>query len=342
MVRLLPRHGWARYLLAASCVAVVGWGLGAASLRAQTRDPRFALLVGISDYPGDEHDLAGGPLNDVMLMRNLLVNTLGFPEENVLTVTDRDGTRANIERAFRTHLRLAGKAGVAVFYFSGHGTQVPNDNDDAEADGLDEAIVTRGSAPEAFALMRDDALGSLVGSLGVDRVLVLLDNCFSGTGTRGASRQVRWRDIAGGLAVPGALQPARRVAGRRPIAKRIPKDVVARLPSDPAGPMTETAAGSATGPMTHILISASAEDEISLNVPLVMDDGSEFAVGLLTAALYSELHNVDLRRTTFIDLASGLRRTARGVAARLQESPQTPQLEGARQGMTIGAYLAAP
>jgi hypothetical protein len=314
---------------------------GAMPVHLASRDDRFALLVGISDYPGEEYDLGGGPLNDVMLMKDLLVNTFGFAEENILTLTDEAATKANIARAFRTHLAQAGSDGVAVFYFSGHGTQVPNEEGgDTELDSLDEAVVTRGSAPESVALIRDDELGSLVEWLGNSRALVLLDNCYSGTGTRGAARPLKWRDVAGDLPLPTDLKTTPGISHAR-VSKRITKEAATRLFRDTAFDATlPSRAGS--GPVTHILISASAENEVSLNVPLVTGDGTEVSVGLLTAALYRELHNVDIHKTTFAALVTSMRSTTRSVAARMHEAPQTPQVEGAQQGRTLGAYLGAP
>ena len=65
-------------------------------------------------------------------------------------------------------------------------------------------------------------------------------------------------------------------------------------------------------------------------------------MGLLTMALYREAQERDLKHMTFAELVGSLRVTTRRVAARMQEAPQTPQIEGREQRSTLGAYLQRP
>ena len=63
------------------------------------------------------------------------------------------------------------------FHYSGHGTQVPTDNDDPEVDGLDEAIV-----PVDMNLIVDDDLRLIFCQLPLGaRMTMLADCCHSGT-----------------------------------------------------------------------------------------------------------------------------------------------------------------
>ncbi|MFO0750062.1 MAG: caspase family protein [Myxococcota bacterium] len=78
---------------------------------------------------------------------------------------------------------------MALFHYSGHGQQIPDDDAD-EVDGYDESLVpydNRGTKDGSNHL-RDDELGQLVKELGAhtDNIVVTLDSCHSGTGTRGA------------------------------------------------------------------------------------------------------------------------------------------------------------
>jgi hypothetical protein len=296
---------------------------------------RYALLVGISDYPGEDQDLGGGPLNDVALMTDLLVNRLGFPRSNILILTDEQATWLNIVTGFSAHLSRADRDGVALFYYSGHGAQLPNVGADREGDDMDEVIVTYGSAPGRITPFRDDELGLLTGFLRTDRVLVVLDNCYSGTGTRGGRSSVRWRDIAREVSLPSTLRQLDNKAPRA-IGKRLTNDAVARMGIEPASGLEPRVLDE---PRTHVLLAASAENEVSLNVPFTMDDGSRAAVGLFTAALYTELAEADLATTSFSDLATALRTTSRRVTARLGEAPQTPRAEGARRDAFVGPFL---
>lgn len=96
----------------------------------------YALVVGIETYQQPGIISLPGCANDAELMRQALMDKFGFPAENIVTVLNAQATRAGIETAFRTQLIERAQPGdVVVFYYSGHGTQVPDDNGD-EADGV--------------------------------------------------------------------------------------------------------------------------------------------------------------------------------------------------------------
>ena len=301
---------------------------------------RFAVLVGISDYPGTEEDLGGGPLNDVKLMADLLVNKFGFDPSDILMLTDAQATKTNIHTAFVTFLAKAPENGVVVFYFSGHGTQLPDDSGD-EPDGLDETLVVLGDAPDTWAVIRDDELGWLAGLLPSRHILIVLDNCYSGTGTRGIARTPSLATIAGGHAQSLQLASSAPSSERPRMAKRIPTDVFASLHSEAAAE-SHSIPASAPAPTTHLLLAAASEHEESLNLPVRLDDGTEVRVGLFTAALYGQVNASNLRTTTFTGLIADIGKTTRNTTAQLHEGPQTPQAEGVQQGQTLSAFLQVP
>ncbi|MCC6622762.1 MAG: caspase family protein [Deltaproteobacteria bacterium] len=171
-----------------SCLVALGAGASAAPPK------RLALLVGIDDYgaratprvsPDQQWKPLAGSVNDVRALEAELVRR-GF---SVATLTNAEATREGILAAFRTHLvERAGAGDVVMFHFSGHGQQIPDDDGD-EVDGYDEALVpydNRGTA-DGTGNLRDDDLGALLDTLGerVAQVVVTLDACHSGTGTRG-------------------------------------------------------------------------------------------------------------------------------------------------------------
>jgi hypothetical protein len=90
---------------------------------AQTTSRKLALLVGINHYSSQD-DLAGC-LMDVELQRELLIHRFGFKASDILTLSDRQATRENIETAFLEHLTQQAKPDdVVMFHFSGYGGQV--------------------------------------------------------------------------------------------------------------------------------------------------------------------------------------------------------------------------
>ncbi len=90
---------------------------------AQSTSRKLALLVGINRYPHQEH--LDGCLTDVELQRELLIHRFGFNPQDIITLSDRQATRENIETAFVEHLGEQAKADdVVVFHFSGYGGQV--------------------------------------------------------------------------------------------------------------------------------------------------------------------------------------------------------------------------
>lgn len=90
---------------------------------AQSTNRKLALLVGVNRYPHHE-DLAGC-ITDVELQRELLIHRFGFNSDDIITLSDRQATRENIETAFVEHLSEQAKPDdVVVFHFSGYGGQV--------------------------------------------------------------------------------------------------------------------------------------------------------------------------------------------------------------------------
>jgi hypothetical protein len=142
---------------------------------------KFALLIGIAAYMNPSFELYG-PLNDVKNFREVLLSTYQFSPENIVTLTDFDATRENIIRELNNLVAKAGKNVHLVFFYSGHGTQVPDVNGD-ELDHLDEAIVPwefDWDRPEIA--ITDDELESILNQArGKGAVVdVFYDACFSG------------------------------------------------------------------------------------------------------------------------------------------------------------------
>jgi hypothetical protein len=119
-------------------------------------------------------------------MRELLVRRYDFDPADVLVLRDQEATRSAILQSIRQHLVEPSRPGdVAVFFFSGHGSQVRNSKS-SEEDHLDESLVPADSRVGA-ADLRDKELRRELNKV-LDRgarLTVILDSCHSASGVRG-------------------------------------------------------------------------------------------------------------------------------------------------------------
>lgn len=156
---------------------------------------KFALIVGVDDQvqpaKGYKVSVLKGPTNDVKLVKRLLVEQYGFRDDSahVVTLTGKNATRKAITETFRKHLIENAKANpdaLTVFYFSGHGSQ-QDDLDNDEGDGLDETLVAYDSRGPGGQDIVDDEVDSWFQDLSkhTKNAVFILDSCHSGTATRG-------------------------------------------------------------------------------------------------------------------------------------------------------------
>jgi len=151
-----------------------------------------ALLIGISNYQANLTPLAGSR-NDVTLIRELLMHQYGFDASNIQIMLDEQATRAQIFAAIRALSEQAAADDIVFIHYSGHGSQAP-DTDGDEQDGQDETILPYDSRTPGIADITDDELNTMISWFRSESVIVVLDSCHSGTGTRGGPSQVtqRW------------------------------------------------------------------------------------------------------------------------------------------------------
>jgi len=132
-----------------------------------------AVCVGINNYPGIFNDLKGC-VNDAKDW-SVLLQGFGFETSIVL---DAQATRTNMKAALQNLVEVTGAGDIAVFTYSGHGTQVADPSDD-EGDTYDEAICAYDGN------VIDDELRVLLEGLHPQATLVVIsDSCFSGSVTR--------------------------------------------------------------------------------------------------------------------------------------------------------------
>ena len=232
---------------------LVAWLLISVGAQAATQR---ALLIGVSNYEADLPPLAGAR-NDVMIIRELLVHKFGFDRSNIQILVDDDATRANIFEAVGELSKQSAPEDVVLIHFSGHGSQAPDTNAD-EDDGLDESILPYDSRTPEIADITDDEISSLLSKFASRSVIVVLDSCHSGTGTRSGPTQVSQRWVA-----PDT---------RKELYATIHTRQVLTLP------VSEK----------HVLFSAAQDSQSELDGPF---GPNKMRLGLLTAALVGVLAN---------------------------------------------------
>lgn len=154
----------------------------------------YALLVGVDDYPAPVPALTGC-VNDVTEFAEVLRERVGPDAADIVVLTDAEATRTAVTMRLAEHLGRATAQDVALFYFSGHGSQqaTPEDLWSVEPDHRNETIVCVDSrSPGSWDLADKELAGLLDGvSASGCHTLVVLDCCHSGDGTRDADEVVR-------------------------------------------------------------------------------------------------------------------------------------------------------
>lgn len=197
-----------RYVPLAMILAVVP--LLAFGPAERTAPTHWAFIVGISDYINFA-DAEGGDLpgaeHDARTVRDVLVTRFGFPAENVRLVLNHGATRAAMEEGVTGWLASGARPGDnVVVFFAGHGSQMWDESGD-EDDGLDETLAPADVSPASTEFdISDDTFGAWLAALPTTNVVVVLDNCNSGTGTRDVTPFSRSRQL--GRDINAVAKPA--------------------------------------------------------------------------------------------------------------------------------------
>ena len=148
-----------------------------------------ALLIGVGRYAQFEEKLNGVSL-DIGMMREF-VHLLGFKSHEIKVLEHEHASAANVYNAIENWLINGVRADDRVlFYFSGHGSQIPDENDD-EDDQFDEVLLLydtvlaekRGQQTLNGVLL-DDHLNHMLARMKSRNILVILDACHSGSATK--------------------------------------------------------------------------------------------------------------------------------------------------------------
>lgn len=291
---------------------------------------KLALIIAIGAYgTPPPHPVTGAPLrayrtlnatNDVALVRAALEHH-GFRSADIRVLRDAEADLAGIRAALRRLVRDTREGDVVVIHYSGHGHRITNDDpeEDEESDGFDEVLVPYGAPDEFYEgydgslHLRDDELGTVLAELRAragrsGNVVVFLDACYSGTGTRGG----------GDLPARGAeepLGPPARPARANSGSRGAPEDAERTGIDVGRGPATR---GGTEALAPFVVFSAASARQMAYET---WDVDGRTKVGSLSYAIARTLPTAG-PGTTYRALFAQIARSLSGKV------PQTPQAEG--------------
>ncbi len=162
---------------------------------ASAQQNKKALIIAIGDYPKETDWAPISSVKDISLISNALAKQ-GF--SNIDSIKNEQSTKAGIVKALEDLAKNAKAGDIIVVHISSHGQQIDDNNGD-EMDGYDEAIVAYGApmySDDGYKgenHLRDEELGELLDNIRIKigptgDLMVFLDACHSGTGTRGSEK----------------------------------------------------------------------------------------------------------------------------------------------------------
>ncbi len=148
-----------------------------------------ALLIGVGRYAHFDDRLPGVSLDLDMMTE--MAQLMGFQKTAIKILEHENATTTNVYQAFDNWLinEIEPEDRVLI-YFSGHGSQVPDENND-EQDHFDEVLllydttltVTDGRQ-SLNGVLHDDRFNRMLAQIKSQNILVILDACHSGSATR--------------------------------------------------------------------------------------------------------------------------------------------------------------
>ena len=141
-----------------------------------------ALLIGIN-YTSTPDDQLNGCIDDVVNMRNTLIDAYDYESANITLLRDDElramyqPTRDNILNQLKSLVAQSGSLAEIWIHYSGHGSQMRDMNSD-EVDKLDEILIPIDY--QSKGVITDDDLLSILKTIKC-RTILLFDSCHSGT-----------------------------------------------------------------------------------------------------------------------------------------------------------------
>jgi len=139
---------------------------------------KYAIIIGISDYPGDDADLEYCD-DDAQDMYDALTTLYGYDEDNIHLLLDMNASFTAIRDAINFTKSQAVAGDEVVFFFSGHGTNGRVNDGDTEK--TDEAIVSHDGNPSgSFVAIWDGQLRDWFAGFKTSRIIFIFDSCLAG------------------------------------------------------------------------------------------------------------------------------------------------------------------
>jgi len=170
-------------------------------LGATSTGAKYAVVIGICDYPGTKNDICTSD-GDSLNMYKVLIELYGYKKANIHLLKDMGITPATTTDVFAgvtyglptyTNIKNAvmdikSKAtstnDEVVFFFSGHGAR--GEADDGDAERIDEAIVVHNASSTDLDYIWDGELRDWFNGFGTTRIAFVFDTCLAGG----------WNDLA--------------------------------------------------------------------------------------------------------------------------------------------------
>ncbi|MBY0549116.1 MAG: caspase family protein [Candidatus Obscuribacterales bacterium] len=145
---------------------------------------KWALVVGISKFNNPKYNLRFAA-KDAKDFANFLVRDAGFREDHVRILLNENATRKNIMSSFGSKWlpNVTEADDLAVVYISTHGTP---SHKDRGAKNYIVAFDTEADDPYATGVDMEEIYRRLTSDVKSDRVLIVMDTCYSGGSIPGA------------------------------------------------------------------------------------------------------------------------------------------------------------
>ena len=153
---------------------------------------QYALVIGINDYSDQSIRDLKFAVNDASSIQQTLIDVLGFDEENINVLSDRNATKDNILRALGRYIEEdIEENSQLLVYFAGHGETIGSEAAGQQGYLLphDAQIGTVSSLYSTGIAMND--LQNLARTIRPKHVLFLMDACYGGlANTRSAGTSI--------------------------------------------------------------------------------------------------------------------------------------------------------